>query len=46
VEEEKLTKLFQNYEKLKHNFDALMNELKSNTEGQQMIMTELASLKH
>lgn len=46
VEEEKLSKLFRNYEKLKENFDSLMNELKSNSEGQQKIITELVTLKN
>jgi hypothetical protein len=31
---------------MKNNFDALINEMKSNTEGQQKIMNELAALKH
>lgn len=46
MEEEKLGKLLQNYERMKNNFDALINEMKANTEGQQKIMTELATLKH
>lgn len=46
MEEEKLAKLLQNYEKMKSNFDALISEMKVNSEGQQRIMNELAALKH
>jgi len=41
-----MAKLLEDYERMKSNFDALINEMKANSQGQQKIMSELAALKH